>query len=90
MSTAPEGLDLAALQTWFTAHVAGAGDAPLRASLIAGGRSNLTYHVTDGAHDWVVRRPPLGHVVAFTEYVRALAPAIVFHFVEDAECCCHR
>lgn len=64
MSTAPEGLDLAALQTWFTAHVAGAGDAPLRASLIAGGRSNLTYHVTDGAHDWVVRRPPLGHVVA--------------------------
>lgn len=64
MTTAPEGLDLAALQTWFAAHVADAGDAPLTASLIAGGRSNLTYHVTDGTHDWVVRRPPLGHVVA--------------------------
>ena len=64
MSTTPEGLDLAALQTWFAAHVAEAGDAPLTASLIAGGRSNLTYHVTDGTHEWVVRRPPLGHVVA--------------------------
>ena len=64
VTTTPEGLDLAALQTWFAAHVAGAGDAPLTASLIAGGRSNLTYHVTDGTHDWVVRRPPLGHVVA--------------------------
>lgn len=64
MSTTPEGLDLAALQTWFAAHVAEAGDTPLTASLIAGGRSNLTYHVTDGTHDWVVRRPPLGHVVA--------------------------
>lgn len=64
MTTTPEGLDLAALQTWFAAHVAEAGDAPLRATLIAGGRSNLTYHVTDGIHDWVVRRPPLGHVVA--------------------------
>jgi aminoglycoside phosphotransferase (APT) family kinase protein len=64
VSTTPEGLDLAALQTWFAAHVAEAGDAPLSASLIAGGRSNLTYHVTDGTHDWVVRRPPLGHVVA--------------------------
>ncbi|MBM3659531.1 MAG: phosphotransferase family protein [Actinobacteria bacterium] len=64
MTTTPEGLDLAALSTWFAAHIAEAGDAPLSASLIAGGRSNLTYHVTDGAHDWVVRRPPLGHVVA--------------------------
>jgi aminoglycoside phosphotransferase (APT) family kinase protein len=36
--------------------------APLRASLIAGGRSNLTYRVTDGATTWVVRRPPLGTI----------------------------
>ena len=67
MTTAPEGLDLAALRTWFATHVPGAGDAPLTATLIAGGRSNLTYHVTDGAHDWVVRRPPLGHVLATAE-----------------------
>jgi aminoglycoside phosphotransferase (APT) family kinase protein len=33
--------------------------APLTASLVSGGRSNLTYVVTDGAHRWVVRRPPL-------------------------------
>ena len=35
----------------------------LTAELIAGGRSNLTYVVTDGTRDWVVRRPPLGHVL---------------------------
>ena len=64
MTTTPEGLDLGALQSWFAAHVAEAGDGPLTASLIAGGRSNLTYFVTDDTHEWVVRRPPLGHVVA--------------------------
>jgi hypothetical protein len=46
-----------------TRNVDGAGP-DLSASLIAGGRSNLTYRVTDGTHRWVVRRPPLGHVVA--------------------------
>jgi aminoglycoside phosphotransferase (APT) family kinase protein len=32
--------------------------------VIQGGRSNLTYRVTDGTSRWVVRRPPLGHVLA--------------------------
>jgi aminoglycoside phosphotransferase (APT) family kinase protein len=36
----------------------------LSATLIAGGKSNLTYQVTDGAGTWIVRRPPLGHVLA--------------------------
>jgi aminoglycoside phosphotransferase (APT) family kinase protein len=36
----------------------------LRAELIQGGKSNLTYRLTDGSHDWVLRRPPLGHVLA--------------------------
>jgi aminoglycoside phosphotransferase (APT) family kinase protein len=36
----------------------------LRARLLAGGRSNLTYEVSDGIRSWVVRRPPLGHVLA--------------------------
>ena len=62
-SEAPPGLDLDALGTWFAAQVPGSGD-KLRATLIAGGRSNLTYVVTDGAHEWIVRRPPLGHVLA--------------------------
>src|SRR6185312_10680612 len=29
-----------------------------------GGSSNLTFRVRDGAHDWVLRRPPLRHVLA--------------------------
>lgn len=31
----------------------------LRWELIAGGRSNLTYRVTDDLHAWVLRRPPV-------------------------------
>ncbi|EOM77005.1 phosphotransferase family protein [Rhodococcus rhodnii] len=31
---------------------------PLRASALSGGKSNLTYRVTDGETVWVVRRPP--------------------------------
>lgn len=57
------GLDLPALGTWLRTHVDGVAPGPLSARLIAGGRSNLTYLVTDGAREWVVRRPPLGHVV---------------------------
>ena len=32
---------------------------PLTGELVSGGRSNLTYAVTDGTHRWIVRRPPL-------------------------------
>lgn len=32
----------------------------LDVTLISGGRSNLTYEVTDGTHRWVARRPPTG------------------------------
>lgn len=32
----------------------------LRAELISGGRSNLTYRLRDDVSDWVLRRPPLG------------------------------
>lgn len=39
-------------------------DGPLRARIIAGGKSNLTYEVTDGVGTWIVRRPPLGRVAA--------------------------
>ena len=37
---------------------------PLSATLVAGGKSNLTYALTDGTHRWILRRPPLGHVLA--------------------------
>ncbi len=59
----PPGLDLARLSDWFAASVPGAAPA-LTARLIAGGKSNLTYEVSDGRTTWVLRRPPLGHVLA--------------------------
>jgi aminoglycoside phosphotransferase (APT) family kinase protein len=59
----PEGVDLARLRAYFAEHVRDAGDRDLTAELIAGGRSNLTYAISDGDHTWVLRRPPLGHVL---------------------------
>ncbi|MVU80706.1 phosphotransferase [Nocardia sp. ET3-3] len=59
MTTTLPGLDLPALQRYFEAYVPEtAGE--LSASLIQGGKSNLTYRLSDGVHDWVLRRPPLG------------------------------
>lgn len=56
---AAEGLDLPALTRFFAANVPGfRGE--LTAELMQGGRSNLTYRVTDGHTSWVLRRPPLG------------------------------
>lgn len=60
---APPGLDLQRLGAWFVTAVPGSGGR-LSAELIAGGKSNLTYVVTDGSGEWIVRRPPLGHVLA--------------------------
>ncbi|GIM95758.1 phosphotransferase family protein [Paractinoplanes toevensis] len=52
-----KGLDLAALQQYL-------GSArELTGTMFAGGRSNLTYAITDGEQRWVLRRPPLGHVL---------------------------
>jgi aminoglycoside phosphotransferase (APT) family kinase protein len=61
--TNPPGLDLDALGSWLAAAVPGAGSV-LSAELIAGGKSNLTFAVSDGSAEWIVRRPPLGHVLA--------------------------
>ena len=59
-----EGIDASRVTTWFEAHVDGVRP-PLRFELISGGRSNLTFTVTDVANRrWVLRRPPLGHVLA--------------------------
>ena len=58
------GLDLTAFRAWYDAQRPGEIAGELRARLIAGGRSNLTYEVTDGRSWWIVRRPPLGHVQA--------------------------
>ncbi|MEU6994361.1 phosphotransferase family protein [Streptomyces sp. NPDC046465] len=60
----PPGLDLDQLRGHLDRERPGLVGGPLTARLIEGGRSNLTYAVTDGATRWVVRRPPLGHVLA--------------------------
>ena len=59
------GVQHAAVERFFAEHVAGAAG-PLRFTLISGGRSNLTYLVESAASEvsrWVLRRPPLGHVL---------------------------
>ncbi|AJF67997.1 phosphotransferase family protein [Streptomyces vietnamensis] len=57
------GLDLSRLGDWLSEAVPRSGR-DLAAHLLAGGKSNLTYEVTDGVETWIVRRPPLGHVLA--------------------------
>ncbi|WP_250003073.1 phosphotransferase family protein [Actinoplanes sp. M2I2] len=52
-----KGLDLEHLQAYL------GSTRPLTGSMFAGGRSNLTYAITDGEQRWVLRRPPLGHVL---------------------------
>ncbi|MBA2946472.1 phosphotransferase family protein [Streptomyces himalayensis] len=60
----PPGLDLGRLRQRLDRDRPGLVSGPLTGRLIEGGRSNLTYAVSDGAAKWVVRRPPLGHVLA--------------------------
>ena len=60
------GLDLDALGRWLSTAAPGLLDpaATLAGQVIAGGKSNLTYTVTDGTTRVIVRRPPLGHILA--------------------------
>ncbi|MEU8586336.1 phosphotransferase family protein [Streptomyces sp. NPDC048664] len=66
----PPGLDLDQLRGLLDRERPGLVDGPLTGRLIEGGRSNLTYAVTDGTARWVVRRPPLGHVLATAHDMR--------------------
>lgn len=66
----PPGLDLGRLRALLDRERPGLVDGPLTGRLIEGGRSNLTYAVTDGGSRWVVRRPPLGHVLATAHDMR--------------------
>ena len=60
----PDGIHVDHVTSWLTEHVEGA-EAPFRFDAIAGGHSNLTYRVTGGdGTAFVLRRPPLGHVLA--------------------------
>jgi aminoglycoside phosphotransferase (APT) family kinase protein len=58
VTTSLEGLDLDALDRHLRdVGIPRSGD--LRAEFISGGRSNLTFLVSDDASKWVLRRPPL-------------------------------
>lgn len=83
-SDSPRGLDLDRLRRHLDRRRPGLVTGELQAALIQGGRSNLTYRVTDGSSTWVVRRPPLGHVLATAHdmgrehrVLAALAPTAV-------------
>jgi aminoglycoside phosphotransferase (APT) family kinase protein len=58
------GLDLPAVLGWLARSAPGVIGPAATARLIAGGRSNLTYLLDDGERQVVLRRPPLGHVLA--------------------------
>ncbi len=80
----PDGLDLDAFADWIDTASPGLLGRPLEATLITGGKSNVTYAVSDGSTDVIVRRPPLGHVLATAHdmarehrVITALAPTAV-------------
>ena len=63
-SAAPRGIDREPVTRWLLEHIEGAV-APFTFELITGGRSNLTFLVTGAeGRRMVLRRPPLGHVLA--------------------------
>jgi aminoglycoside phosphotransferase (APT) family kinase protein len=80
----PPGLELARLRAYLDEQVPGLLGGRLTGEVVEGGRSNLTYVVGDGSAKWVVRRPPLGHVLPTAHdmarehrVISALAPTAV-------------
>jgi aminoglycoside phosphotransferase (APT) family kinase protein len=51
------------LTKWLDSEHPGLRAGPVTGELITGGKSNLTYRITDGASVWALRRPPLAHVL---------------------------
>jgi aminoglycoside phosphotransferase (APT) family kinase protein len=79
-----EGIDRSGVEGWFEANVPEVTP-PLGFERISGGRSNLTYSVTDAAGGrWALRRPPLGKGLTSAhdvgrehKVISALAPTAV-------------
>ncbi len=58
-----EGIDRDGVTGWMTETIPGS-EPPFTFELIAGGRSNLTYRVTDrNGRSYALRRPPVSHVL---------------------------
>ncbi len=61
----PAGLRLEPLTKWFGDNIVGCDASQLlKADLLAGGRSNVSYKLTDAiGRSYVLRRPPLGNIM---------------------------
>jgi len=61
----PPGLRITSLADWMQSNIVGFNaSGTLQATLLAGGRSNISYKLTDASgSSWVLRRPPLGHIM---------------------------
>jgi aminoglycoside phosphotransferase (APT) family kinase protein len=68
--TDPPGLEIERLQTYLWLEQPRLLGRPISAALFDGGKSNLTYALTDGETEVVLRRPPLGHVLATAHDMR--------------------
>ncbi|UKD51172.1 phosphotransferase family protein [Amycolatopsis sp. FU40] len=77
MRTATDALDTGRLIQWLAGPAPDFDPSTASVSLISGGRSNLTFEVTDGKCALVVRRPPLGHVHAAAHDMRREFRAMV-------------
>ncbi|HKC29807.1 MAG TPA: phosphotransferase family protein [Jatrophihabitans sp.] len=78
------GVDLATLTSWLDGTCPGLRRGDLVGEVIAGGKSNLTYRISDGQSVWALRRPPLAHVLPTAHdmarefrVISALAPTSV-------------
>jgi aminoglycoside phosphotransferase (APT) family kinase protein len=56
-------VNAARLEAWLADNVKEASG-PVSVTRLSGGSSNLSFRVRDDANDWVLRRPPLVHVLA--------------------------
>ena len=78
------GIDAKRVGRWLASHVEGLAE-PVQFELISGGRSNLTYRLTDAADTvYALRRPPLGGVLSTAHdmsrewrFISAVAPTPV-------------
>jgi aminoglycoside phosphotransferase (APT) family kinase protein len=61
MSEKVPGLEFETLTPWFSEHVAPVKE--LAAKVVGHGRSNITYRMEADGQAWVLRRPPLSHVL---------------------------
>ncbi len=64
---ATPGIEISAFGAWLAAahpELAGSGGTEPTATRLAGGLSNLTYRIDGAVRPFVLRRPPLGHVLS--------------------------